>query len=819
MLIFLLSATPLIALALYSYLLFVTWRRGFDERINRHFAFYLISMIIWSLGAIYIIKAPKRVLFWNRVMLVGVSLMPLAVFSFVRAFRGVRKYDLVLKTAAGAWVILAILSVLGFMIERIYITEDGLIHFVFGPLTPFFALYYLPLFILSMVLLAKGLRESRDSVQRNRIKYVLLGLIFVFIGGFTNVSGDLGSVPIDIAANAVNALLIAYAIFRYDLLDINDVVRQGLLYTVPTVIIGVSYFLVILAVVGVFQLASGYQIAIASILVAALAALVMQPLQRQTQLWIDRLFFREKYDSALMLQRLSRKASAILDLERLTHLILDEIVNTVHIAKAGLFLRDQNSGEFHLVAHHGLSEGAKIVMRGDHPVVAWLETHGEILTRHQMDITPHFKALWANEQKELEIMEVELFVPLMAQNRLIGLLALGPKKSAANYAQDEKLVLMTLANQTAIAVQNAWLYQRAIEEKERAEIILQAAFAGMILVDEDMRIVLANPAAQAIIGRDERSLVNKLILQVFPREMWDVGSPLYIAAESGEAVGPVEVELAEDGKVRDLLVGVTPIFDGYLINFTDITKLKEAARLQSNIVMNVSHELRTPLTSIKGYAELLMTQFSDDPPMQQRMLAVIQEEADRMNRIIGELLDLSRLEMGQYRGEKEPLDLSELVKKSVERLSVQAKRAGVELTLDLQDGLPPLEGDRELMVSIVENLVSNAIKFSANGGRVRVALRQEADALVLEVEDNGLGIPEEDIPHLFTKFYRSKRAHKAGIKGTGLGLALVKQAVQLHNGDIRVESRPGEGSKFTVTFPLQKDFDYAYTTAPQEETA
>ena len=818
MLIFLLSATPLIALALYSYLLFVTWRRGFDERVNRNFAFYLISMIIWSLGALMMYMAPKRVLFWNRVMLIGVSLMPLAVFSFVRAFRGLRKYDLIFKAAVAAWTLLALFSILGFMIEEIYITEDGLIHFVFGPLTPFFALYYLPLFIFSMVLLAQGLRESRDSVQRNRIKYVLLGLVFVFIGGFTNVSGDLGAFPIDIAANAINALLIAYAIFRYDLLDINEVVRQGLLYTVPTIIIGVSYFLIILVVVGVFQLASGYQIAIASILVAALAALVMQPLQRHTQLWIDRLFFREKYDSALMLQRLSRTASAILDLDRLTHLILNEIVSTIHIAKAGLFLRERNSGEFYLIAQHGLPEETEIVMRRDHPVVAWLANHGEILTRHQMDITPHFKALWANEQKELEIMEIELFVPLMAQNMLIGLLALGPKKSAAGYAQDEKLVLMTLANQTAIAVQNAWLYQQAVEEKERAEIILQEAFAGMILVDEDMRIVLANPAAQAIIGRDERSLVNKLILQVFPREMWDVGSPLYSAIESGQAVGPVEVELAEGGKARDLLVGVTPIFDGYLINFTDITKLKEATRLQSNIVMNVSHELRTPLTSIKGYAELLTTQFSDDPPMQQRMLAVIQEEADRMNRIIGELLDLSRLEMGQYRGEKEPLDLSNLVKKSVERLSVQARRANVELALDLQEELPPLEGDRELLVSIIENLVSNAIKFSADGGRVRIGLRQEADALVLEVEDNGLGIPEEDLPHLFTKFYRSKQVHKAGIKGTGLGLALVKQAVRLHNGDIQVKSRLGVGSTFIVTFPLDASLD-SPALVPKPETA
>ncbi|NOX60650.1 MAG: PAS domain S-box protein [Chloroflexi bacterium] len=803
MLIFFLSVVPLIALALYSFLLFVTWRRGLEKRVNRSFAVYLISMIVWSLGALMMYMAPGRALFWNKVMLSGVSLMPLAFFSFVRAFRGLRAYRWVFQAAVGAWAVLFVFSWFGFMVTDIYLTEDGLIHFVLGPLTPFFALYYLPLLIFSMVLLAQGLRESRDAVERNRIKYVLLGLVIIFVGGFTNLVGELGAFPVDVAANAVNALLIAYAIFRYDLLDINEVVRKGLLYMVPTIIIGVGYFLIILLAVGLFRLVAGYQIAIVSILVAAVAALAMQPLQSRTQLWIDKLFFREKYDAGLMLQRLSRTASSILDLDRLTHLILNEIVETMHITKAVLFLREKESGVFHLAAQRGLPHEIFIEMRADHPVLEWLASHTEILTRHQIDITPRFKALWAQEIEDLDLMETQLFVPLVAQNMLIGLLALGPKMSGANYSPDEKLVLITLANQTAIAVQNAWLYQQALEEKERTEIILEQAFAGMIVVDEDMRIIVVNPAAESITGHHAHELLGEFILQAFPREMWDVGSPLYTAIETGESVGPVEVELAVGEGRRDLLVGVTPILDGYLINFTDITKLKEVARLQSNIVMNVSHELRTPLTSIKGYAELLMTQFADNPVMMRRFLEVIQSEADRMNRIINDLLDLSRLESGRYRPEKTYLDMVALVRESVKGLEMQAQQAGVEIALDLPTDLPPLFGDRELLVSVVNNLVGNAIKFSTKGGRVRVALYQQDGALVLEVEDNGLGIPEEDIPHLFTKFYRSERVHKAGIKGTGLGLALVKQAVELHNGVIQVESRVGVGSRFIVMLPLE----------------
>ncbi|RME81036.1 MAG: PAS domain S-box protein, partial [Caldilineae bacterium] len=613
----------------------------------------------------------------------------------------------------------------------------------------------------------------------------------------------LGAYPIDIAANGINALILAYTIFRYNLLDITVVIRKGLLYTVPTVIIGVGYFLIILISVSLFHLVTGYQVFVVSVLVAAGVSLVMQPLQAKTQQWIDRLFFRERYDAGLMLERLSRTASSVLDLERLVNLILDETTATIHISKLALFLADEETGLYRLVAQRGLPADTRIDMRSDHPAVRWLQQHHGILTRHRLEILPQFKALWARERKDLQSLEAEIFVPLIAHNELIGLLVLGPKLSETSYTEEDGRTLMTLANQTAIAIQNARLYQTAIEEKIRSEVLVEHAFAGMIVVDQEMRIVNMNPAAEQVTGFTAQDLVGKTIFKVFGPEMWREGSSLRQAVQEGKTLPPTELSLATPAGRRDILLGMTPILDGYLFNFTDITKIKEFSRLQANIVANVSHELRTPLASIKGYTELLLEDYgTDDPESQRQFLQIIENEADRMGRIVKDLLDISRLEARSAKLPMEPVSLGDVVEETLMALSVQARKADVSLVSDLAPDAPPLRANKELMLSIVHNLVSNAIKYSHPGGQVDVVVRPEDGHVVLQVIDRGLGIPKADLPHLFTKFYRSGMAQKKGIRGTGLGLALVKEAVSVHKGRIDVQSQEGKGTTFTVWFPL-----------------
>lgn len=803
MYILLLSSAPIAALILYSFLLVITWRHGIEKRLNQRFIFYLLSMVVWSLGALMMYLDRFRAPFWNKIMVMGIVLMPIAFFGFVQAFRGDRGYHRFTQIGIVACLIFLVASAKGYVAEGIHVSEQGLIDFSFGPAIPYIAVYFTLYLGLAVLNLALGMRKTKDYVERNRFTWVFIGLSVLVLGSLTNLDERLGSYPLDITANAINAVILSYTIFRYQLLDIKIVIRKGLLYTVPTVIIGVGYFLIIFLFVTLFNIASGFPTLLLSIAVAALVALIMQPLQSQLQLWIDKLFFREKYDANLMLQRISRTATSILQLDRLADMILDEITNTIHIAKAALFLRDQATGQYQLIAQRGLPSGIEIVWRYDHPIVEQLARDRSILSITRVEMAPQFKALWAQERRDFELLDAQLFIPLIAQDKLLGVLVVGQKLSETTYSIDEQLTLSTLANQAAIAVQNAWLYQMAIEEKKRTEVILAEAFTGIVVVDSNLRVVAMNPAAEKITGYSRKELIGDNILQMFGN-IWDENSALRHAIKERLALPPTETTLLGRNGRRDILLAVTPIFDRYLFNFTDITKLKEVGRLQANIVANVSHELRTPLASIKGYADLLLNEKDAiDESMREQCLVIINREADRMNDVINTLLDLSQLEAGKARPKMEELSVEAIINEIVAALAVQARQVGVTVKVEVDEELPPIYAHRDMFTSILKNLIGNAIKFSVDGGEVRVVARRSEENLILEISDQGLGIPAEDIPHLFTKFYRSRRAHDAGVRGTGLGLALVKEAVDVHHGQITIDSVEGEGTCVTVTLPLR----------------
>jgi two-component system sensor histidine kinase VicK len=225
-------------------------------------------------------------------------------------------------------------------------------------------------------------------------------------------------------------------------------------------------------------------------------------------------------------------------------------------------------------------------------------------------------------------------------------------------------------------------------------------------------------------------------------------------------------------------------------------------------VANVSHELRAPLASIKAYTELLLDELEgDDRDLRQRFLKVIDQETDRLTELIGGLLDLSRLEAGQFVMKKEPLQVGEMVADIFGLFDIQAQGSRISLHADIQPDLPPILADRELVNVLIKNLVGNAIKFSSEGGRVDVVAREEGATLILSVIDQGMGIPPDDLSHIFEKFYRVWSTTESGIKGVGLGLVLAKEAAEAHGGQIEVESELGVGSRFIVTLPIGEQAD------------
>lgn len=486
---------PLLAVLLYGGLFLAVARSKSLSQIQERRAFreYLLTMLFWSLGAFLVLIDNGDVVVEFRLMLVPAIGSMVALFRFTQAALGRR----------WRWAILVYLYAAAAMTITMFTNwvivsasmQAGVLSYEFAPPFVFVVGPGYGLYFYSLIQLMRGYRTSDDPHLRNRLRYLISGLVLVITFTLVNFT-PLGRYPIDIAGNGLSALLIAYAILRHNLLDIRVVIRKGLLYSIPTVLIGTGYFLVISLALRLFNHYSGTGIFILSLIVAVLTALIAQPLRDKAQSWIDRLFFREKYNSGLMLQRLSSQAASILNLDIITNLILEETTTILHINKAAFFLKREESEDYFLTAQKGMASNLMISLSKNHPIVLWFSSHNQLLTRHDVNVAPQFKALWGRERDELEKIEAELFIPLRVKGELVGIFALGAKRSEEGFSQDDQLTLTTLANQVAVTIENARLY--TAEQHRREELDTLYEMARILVVSNDVETVLNNIAQHTI---------------------------------------------------------------------------------------------------------------------------------------------------------------------------------------------------------------------------------------------------------------------------------------------------------------------------------
>lgn len=237
-----------------------------------------------------------------------------------------------------------------------------------------------------------------------------------------------------------------------------------------------------------------------------------------------------------------------------------------------------------------------------------------------------------------------------------------------------------------------------------------------------------------------------------------------------------------------------------LVVMRDVTEMQRLESVRREFVANVSHELRTPIASIRAAAETLQAGAIEEPELAAELLDGVIRESARLTALVEDLLDLARMESGRMAFRMEAADPAAMVNAGAQRLRAQAERAGLRIEVDAPDGLPKVVADPARIEQVLLNLVHNAIKFTPAGGTVRVSARQAGETVEIVVEDNGVGVDAEELPRLFERFYKVDRARQS--TGTGLGLAIAKHIVQGHGGEIRAESRAGQGSRFIVSLPL-----------------
>jgi PAS domain S-box-containing protein len=400
-------------------------------------------------------------------------------------------------------------------------------------------------------------------------------------------------------------------------------------------------------------------------------------------------------------------------------------------------------------------------------------------------------------------------IALVAHSQVIGVIFIF-RSYPDLFSANDKALLGSFAGQAAIAVHNARLYGQVNIEKQRLDALLDSAADGIMILNADLTIERVNDAFERIFGRTHDQLAGSPHADVIRWARDPIGVPLEEAIADGWPLTPNATLYIEGDLKRPepptIPVGITyaPLLnaEGKLRNVTvtvrDITHFRNADEVKSTFISVVSHELRTPVALIKGYASTLRR---DDAKWDKRTISdsleVIEEEADRLAKMIDDLLDASRLQAGGLSLNRADVALPVLSSRVIERFAVQSSKH--QLVADFPEKFPIILADETRIEQVLANLVSNALKYAPQG-EIRISGQVRPEQVIVCVSDQGAGIEAKDLPHIFDRFYRSTNAVKQ-TKGAGLGLYLARAIVEAHGGRIWADSPAGTGAKICFSLP------------------
>ena len=338
--------------------------------------------------------------------------------------------------------------------------------------------------------------------------------------------------------------------------------------------------------------------------------------------------------------------------------------------------------------------------------------------------------------------------------------------------------------------------------RTRFQSILMSMSEGVLLIDKEGTILYSNSSAGRLLDRKPQEMEG--------RHLWEVvrNADLHAAIEhSNDSLESFrqEFELLRTKSIVEVTAGPIEVNSatGLLIVMHDVTELRRLERMRQEFVSNVSHELKTPLTAIQAYADTLLDGAIEDPDNSHLFLTRIVEQSDRLQELIQDMLRLARIETQADAFQLVSVSLTETLEGCVESRQTIARSRGIHLDFDPESSDQiDVTADREGLRTIFDNLINNSLNYTEEGGQVIVRCRTTDDCAVVEVEDNGIGIPGEHHSRIFERFYRVDKARARGMGGTGLGLAIVKHCVNLFQGQIELESEVGQGTLFRVSFPL-----------------
>jgi len=684
--------------------LFVLYRGETRELTRKTWFWLCLSASLWNAGKFLIEIAENETLAQMALypLYVGAILIPSCYLHFVLSLVAeVKKYRSALIVAYIASVIELGLLFSGMLIEGVAYYPDGGFYEV--PARPYWL--YVASYVLApgsaFVRLVLAFRRTDTGVKRNQFKYVIYSSLIGFLLGATSFSPFITDLvpPFGAPLAYFYTLPITYAVARYRLMDIDVIIKKSLVYASLLLMLLVPCFLVVIwGQVTAFGNVS-YPFSLSTLLLFIVVGFLFPKIRFRTEEALERVLFQRRVDYRDTLLRSSKEMVSIVDIEQLSNRLVRTVARALGSEKASLYLLDESKDTYNLKTSVGIDKEPyeNNILPRDDAVVRILQSQREGVVREELEMAPEDP----NAQRvagRMGDLDAEISVPIISKDKLIGILNLGHKDGKEIYSNEDLELLSTLANQAAIAIENARLYENLKQ-------------------------------SQATLRRADR--LSSLGL----------------------------------------------------------------------LTAGLAHEIRNPLVAIRTFTQLLPERY-DDAEFREGFQGLALKEVDRICGLINDLLSFARPSRPNVAEE----NMKDVVDGITRILESEAKEKNVEITRDFAASLPKVWIDREQMKQVFMNLILNAIQAMTKGGTISISTRphsknqagQAGQFVQVEVRDNGLGIPEENLEHIFDPFFTNKD------EGSGLGLSISHQIVQEHGGYITVESKIGAGTSFFVNIPVGK---------------
>jgi two-component system, NtrC family, sensor kinase len=669
--------------------------------------------------------------------------------------------------------------------------------------------------------------RNKQVIVRQRLKWAMAGamaavvplIIYQIAKSTLNLPAENWLTSLAILPLALIPLTFGHSVVRYRLMDVDIVMRYAVVYALMTLAIS---SLIGAVALGFVFLALGETLSPAEttartiVAVVAMAAIVMlsAPLKEWLQVRADRFFYGERYDMRRSLLDFGKTLSATTQLDLLLNALVSRLQQVLDVEKVAVFIEDEKTlGGFRLARSLNLSEHFRVPsdFRG---MIRTNSASQGIVRVDDFDL--------AEDDKGFVQQEIHYYIPCVVRGRMIAVIGLGRTTGGSLLSSEDLEILQTISGYLAVAVENSLLYaeQKSRSDelallKEFNESIVESVNVALLAVDVDGRVTRCNSTAEDLFGIARSEAIGKHIEELFAADFEETLAQLL--GKSGWQLNEVRHAYklhaaTNDGTNFILNAAVAPLRSptgekiGAILVLEDVTRrvtleeqLQQREKLSSigMLAAGVAHEVNTPLTGVSSYTQMLLGMIPETDP-KHALLQKVAKQTDRASNIVGNLLNFSRAGSSNGNGSFTELNINKVLDDTLQLLEVEFKRSQIEFVKNYAANLSPVYGNAGKMQQVFTNLILNARDAIYDGGRIEITTGETADGIVIEIADNGIGIATENLSKIYDPFFTTKEVGR----GTGLGLAVTYGIVQEHSGNIKVESVPGEGTTFQLTFPI-----------------